>query len=254
MRVVPVPCLSDNYAYLVARPGASEALVIDPSEADSVARALAHEGLDPVAILVTHHHHDHVGGIEGLLERFGALSVYAHASDAGRVPAQSERVEEGRPFTVAGLEVRAIHVPGHTLGAVAYLVGDAVFTGDTLFVAGCGRLFEGTPDQMHASLTGKLARLPASTRVYCGHEYAAQNLRFAAELEPDSAAVRDKAAEVADRRGRGEPTVPSTIGEELATNPFLRAGAAAIRARFPAAASDAEAFAANRAAKDEVKG
>ena len=253
MRVVTVPCLSDNYAYLVGRDGASEAIVIDPSESEPVIRALEHEGLTLAAILATHHHHDHVGGIEGLRERFGALSVYAHASDEGRIPAQSERVEEGKPFTVAGLEVRALHVPGHTLGAVAYLVGDAVFTGDTLFVGGCGRLFEGTPAEMHASLTGKLARLPAATKVYCGHEYTASNLRFAAAMEPDSDAVRAKAARVAVRRARGEPTVPSTIGEELATNPFLRAGSDAIRARFPAAASEVEVFAAVRAAKDSFR-
>ena len=250
MRVLPIPCLSDNYAYLVAGAGSSEALVIDPSEADPVLRALEHEGLDLAAILVTHHHHDHVGGIEALRERFGAIPVYAHTSDFGRVPGQSERVEEGHPFTTAGLDVRALHVPGHTLGAVAYLIGDAVFTGDTLFVAGCGRIFEGTAEQMHASLSLKLARLPASTRLYCGHEYTAANLRFAQAVEPDNAAVREKAEDVARRRARGEPTASSTLGEELETNPFLRSAASAIRARFPAAASEAEVFAALRAEKD----
>jgi hydroxyacylglutathione hydrolase len=254
MRVVPVPCLSDNYAYVVARAGSPDAIVIDPSEAEPVARALAHEGLELTAILATHHHHDHVGGVEALRARFGAVAVYAHASDAGRVPGQSERVEDGRRFTVAGLEVLPLHVPGHTRGAVAYVVGDAVFTGDTLFVAGCGRLFEGTADDLHASLNGKLARLPITTRVYCGHEYTAANLRFAAAMEPESEPVREKAARVEALRAKGEPTVPSTIADELETNPFLRVGSAALRARFPEAASDAERFAAVRRAKDAFRG
>lgn len=254
MRVVTVPCLSDNYAYVVTRAGSTEALVIDPSEAAPVARALAHEGLDLTAILATHHHHDHVGGIEELRARFGAVAVYAHASDAGRVPGQTERVEDGRRFTVAGLEVLPLHVPGHTLGAVAYVIGDAVFTGDTLFVAGCGRLFEGTAEQMNASLNGKLARLAPSTRVYCGHEYTAANLRFAAAMEPANDEVRAKAERVAALRAAGAATVPSTIGEELATNPFLRVGSAAIRARFPAAAGEAEVFGAVRREKDGFQG
>lgn len=254
MRVVAVPCLSDNYAYLVVPAGSTEAVVIDPSEAAPVARALAHEGLDLAAILATHHHHDHVGGIEELRARFGAVAVYAHASDAGRVPGQTDRVEDGRRFTAAGLEALPLHVPGHTLGAVAYVIEDAVFTGDTLFVAGCGRLFEGTAEQMHASLNGKLARLPVETAVYCGHEYTAANLRFAAAMEPGNEAVREKVARVAELRAGGAPTVPSTIGEELATNPFLRVGSAEIRARFPEATTDVEVLAAVRRAKDSFRG
>lgn len=250
MRVVPIPCLTDNYAYLVAKGGSTAAIVIDPSEVGRIERALESDGLDLAAILVTHHHHDHVGAIADLRERFGAVPVYAHTSDFGRVPGQTEGVEEGRPFTLAGLEVRPLHVPGHTLGAVAYLIGDAVFTGDTLFVAGCGRLFEGTPEQMHASLSGKLAKLPPSTRVYCGHEYTAANLAFAAAMEPENVGVREKSVLVQAKRARAEPTVPSTIGEELATNPFLRAGQPALRARFPAATTEVEVFAATRAAKD----
>jgi hydroxyacylglutathione hydrolase len=250
MHVIPVPCLADNYAYLVVDERSREALVVDPSETEPVVRALDHEGLELVAILATHHHHDHVGGIEGLRARLGAVPVYAHASDAGRVPEQTEHVEEGLPFTVGPLEVRALHVPGHTLGAVTYLVGDAAFTGDTLFVAGCGRLFEGTPAMMHASLAGKLARLPGSTRVYCGHEYTAANLRFAAHVEPGNQAVHEKAEAVRAKRARGEATVPSTIAEELATNPFLRCGEPGIAGRYPGAASEAEVFAAVRADKD----
>ena len=252
MRVLPVPCLDDNYAYLVAPEGAADAVVIDPSEPAPVLAALAREGLRLVAILATHHHHDHVGGIAGLCAALGPLPVYAHASDVGRVPEQTERVEEGQAFTIAGLTFHPLHVPGHTTGAVAYHVEDAVFTGDTLFVAGCGRLFEGTAAMMHASLSGKLAQLPAATRVYCGHEYTASNLRFARYAEPDNAAAEAALARANEKRARGEPTVPSTIGDELATNPFLRCDGAAIRARFPGATA-AEVFAAVRKAKDTFR-
>src|SRR5271165_7103355 len=156
MRVIPVPCLSDNYAYLVTADGARDAFVVDPSESAPVVAALEQTGLHLVAIVNTHHHPDHVGGNEGLIAKLGPMPVYAHASDEGRVPAQTERVEEGKGFDVAGLHLDPLHVPGHTTGAVAYVVDGGVFTGDTLFVAGCGRLFEGTPAMMHRSLSEKL--------------------------------------------------------------------------------------------------
>jgi hydroxyacylglutathione hydrolase len=252
MRVIPVPCLSDNYAYLVARDGSDEAIVIDPSESEPVIAALDREKLRLVAIVNTHHHPDHVGGNEGLRARYGALPVYAHGSDEGRVPAQTEHVEEGKRFTVAGLELDPLHVPGHTTGAVAYVIDGAVFTGDTLFVAGCGRLFEGTPAMMHHSLSDKLGRLPADTRVYCGHEYTVSNLRFAVHAEPDNQAARDKLTRAQSTRERGEPTVPSTIGEELATNPFLRSESPSIAAKFPGA-TPVDVFAAVRKAKDTFR-
>lgn len=240
VRVIPVPCLSDNYAYLVAPEGARQAIVIDPSEAEPVLEALAGEGLELAAILNTHHHYDHVGGNERLREELGPVPVYAHESDRGRVPAQTDDVAEGRTFEVAGMSFRPLHVPGHTLGAVSYVTDGAVFTGDTLFVAGCGRLFEGTPEQMHSSLSGKLAKLPPETRVYCGHEYTLTNLRFAATVEPANDAIREKLARATSARERGEPTVPSTIAEELQTNPFLRC-------------ADAKALAAVRSAKDAFR-
>ncbi len=252
MRVIPVPCLSDNYAYLVTAEGSSDAFVVDPSEADPVIAAIEREQLHLVAIVNTHHHHDHVGGNEALRARYGALPVYAHESDEGRVPAQTERVKEGHRFFVAGLELDPLHVPGHTTGAVAYCVEGGVFTGDTLFVAGCGRLFEGTPEMMHRSLSEKLGRLPPETRVYCGHEYTVSNLRFAAHAEPDNRAVADKQGRAKAQREQGEPTVPSTIGEELATNPFMRAAEPSLASRFPGA-NVVEVFAAVRKAKDSFR-
>ena len=257
MRVIPVSCLQDNYAYLVGADGSAAlggphtpAVVVDPSEAGPVVAALEQHGLTLAAILCTHHHWDHVGGNEELAGRFG-VPVYAHVSDRGRVPGQTEDVEEGRPFEVAGLRVEALHVPGHTTGAVAYCIGDAVFTGDTLFLAGCGRLFEGTPAMMATSLD-KLARLPATTRVFCGHEYTTSNLRFAAAVEPDNAAVAARARAAEAARSRAEPTVPGTIADELATNPFLRTAEPAVAGYAKAApgAPRADVFAAVRAAKD----
>jgi hydroxyacylglutathione hydrolase len=252
MRVIPVPCLSDNYAYLVHAEDSRDAFVVDPSEAQPVIAALTQNNLRLVAILNTHHHHDHVGGNEDLLAACGAVPVYAHASDQGRVPAQTVGVEEGQSFHAAGFAVDVLHVPGHTLGAVAYVVDGAVFTGDTLFVGGCGRLFEGTPAQMHESLSGKLGRLPPATRVYCGHEYTVSNLRFAVDAEPDNRAAADKLARAKATRERGEPTVPSTIADELATNPFLRCDAPTLSARFPGADA-AAVLGAVRKAKDSFR-
>lgn len=252
MRVLPVPCLSDNYAYLVTAGGA-DAIVVDPSEAEPVIAALEREGLHLVAILNTHHHYDHVGGNEALLQRFGKMPVFAHESDRGRVPAQTDDVQEGRTIEVAGLTFEALHVPGHTTGAVAYVGHGAVFTGDTLFVAGCGRLFEGTPAMMYTSLCEKLAKLPPETRVYCGHEYTASNLRFAQHVEPGNTAVKDKLARVTAMRERGEATVPSTIADELATNPFLRVTEATVKSGFPGETA-ADVLGAVRLAKDNFKG
>lgn len=252
MRVLPVPCLSDNYAYLVVQDGHTEAVVIDPSEGAPVLAVLAREGLRLAAIVNTHHHHDHVGGNQELVQALGPVPVYAHKSDVGRVPEQTVKVEEDQRFTVAGLEFRPLHVPGHTLGAVAYVVEDAVFTGDTLFVAGCGRLFEGTPAQMASSLSGKLGKLPPATKVYCGHEYTVSNLRFAAFAEPDNQAVTDKLEWAQGKRENGEVTVPSTIAEELETNRFLRCERAGIHKHFPGT-NAVETFAAVRRAKDSFR-
>lgn len=267
MRIVTVPCLADNYCYLVIDEATRRAVVIDPGEAAPVIAALAREGVALGAVWATHHHPDHVGGTRELLARAGGgrVDVVAHATDktATRVPAQTHAVEDGEQVTMDGVTAQVIYNPGHTLGAISYWLRDAdggagaVFTGDTLFGGGCGRVFEGTAPMMHASLH-ELAALPGATRVYFGHEYTASNLRFAAAVEPASAAIAARAETVAGARARGEPTTPSTLSEEHATNPFLRTADAAVRAaaatRDPAAATDpVVAFAALRQWKNDFK-
>jgi hydroxyacylglutathione hydrolase len=256
MRTVAIPCLKDNYAYLVVD-DAGEAVIVDASEAAPVREAIRREGVRARAIWSTHHHWDHVGGNEELAREMG-LEIVGHASDAGRLPGLSHRVEMNDVVRVGSIEARCIHIPGHTLGAVAYFIDSGVeplvFTGDTLFCSGCGRLFEGTPAQMHASL-GRLLELPGDTRVYCGHEYTESNLRFAAHCEPanpDVAHARERAAML---RAEGKPTVGTTLDDERRCNPFLRVHSADLRAtlHIAAGADDVAAFAVIRAAKDSFR-
>ncbi|WP_428261098.1 hydroxyacylglutathione hydrolase [Haliangium sp.] len=230
MRIVAVPCLRDNYAYLVVCEATNQAAVVDPSEAAPVLAAVEREQVELAAIWNTHHHWDHIGGNEALVAAHPGLTVVAHSSDKGRVPGQTRFVDHGDEVTLGQeLAARIIFNPGHTSGAISYYLAEhkAVFTGDTLFLAGCGRLFEGTPAQMHESLS-RLAALPGDTRVYCGHEYTASNLRFAAAVEPDNEAVRARASQVESIRAEGRPSVPGTMAAELATNPFLRVSAAEV--------------------------
>jgi hydroxyacylglutathione hydrolase len=252
-RVVPVPCLRDNYAYLVHAEGETACVVIDPSEAGPVAAALAREGLTPKAVFATHHHLDHVGGIADISAEFGPIEVVASRVDGAKIAGVTRRIDDGERLAIAGLATEAIAVPGHTMGAIAFVIGDAVFTGDTLFVGGCGRLFEGSPAELHASLTERLGSLPPATRVYCGHEYTAANARFALDVDPScepAARLLERALAAASR---GEPTVPSTIADELAHNPFLRPLAPAHVARF-GERDPVRAFAALRSAKDTFRG
>lgn len=206
------------------------AAVVDPGDAAPVEARLAADGVELTAIIATHHHGDHVGGIPALL-RGRDIPVFAPAGE--RVAGAMRRVAEGDRFELPGIGVglRVLDIPGHTAGHVAYVADGPrwLFCGDTLFAAGCGRLFEGTPEQMWSSLS-KLAALPAATEVYCGHEYTLANLRFAAAVEPDNAEIASRSARERAKRERGEPTLPTTIGDELATNPFLRAHLAALAA------------------------
>jgi hydroxyacylglutathione hydrolase len=221
MEIHIVPCLSDNYAYVLVHAGA--AVVVDPSESAPVKAAIANLGVSLVGIWATHHHHDHVGGIADLVHENAGLEVIASAYDAERkrVPGQTRAVSEGEPLWFGSHRVRVMEVPGHTLGAVAYLVDGALFSGDTLFGAGCGRLFEGTPETMVASL-GALRALPGDTKLYCGHEYTEKNLAFARKMEPGNADVTARQQKVAELRRAGQPSLPSTIAEECRTNPLLR--------------------------------
>jgi hydroxyacylglutathione hydrolase len=253
MEIHAVPCLSDNYAYIIASGGS--AVVVDPSEAAPVQAALDKRSLALVGIWATHHHHDHVGGIAELVEHHAGLEVVGSAYDAehGRIPGLTRSVADGEALWFGSHRARVIDVPGHTLGAVAFVIEGAVFSGDTLFGAGCGRLFEGTPAVMVSSLE-KLRGLPGETQLYCGHEYTVKNLGFAAQIEPGNPAVAERGKRVAALRQAGKPSVPSTIEEERATNPLLRWDAPAVvqKARELGAASGdgVEVFAALRRARD----
>lgn len=258
MRVVPVNQLADNYAYLVIDETSASAAVVDVAEAESVLAAAAREGVKLVAILSTHHHFDHVGGNDDLLAALpkGSVEVFGFEGDRERIPGITTGLQDGEAFQVGGLKGSAIYIPAHTRGHLAYhFEGEGVvFTGDTLFAGGCGRLFEGDAPQMMASLS-RLAALPDQTQVYCGHEYTASNLKFASELEPSNKALIQRRAEVAELRAADKPTVPTTIAIEKATNPFLRSSspelAASVREREPGTGADAESvFAATRRLKD----
>lgn len=231
LTVTLVPCYSDNYAYLLSRPGSSEAMVVDGCEAGPIMAAL--DGRRLTAILATHHHLDHIGGHEQLLAHFPSLKIFGHAQELSsqRIFGQTHGLSDGEDRQIEGERVVALHVPGHTLTAVAYYFPDAemVFTGDTLFGAGCGRLFEGTPPQMFQSLR-RLATLPAQTLVYSGHEYLAKNLGFARHIEPDSEAIRARQKDCEHKRSAGLPCEPSTIALERATNPFLRSEEPSVQA------------------------
>ncbi len=229
MDIQGLRAFEDNYIWLL-RDGRRIA-VVDPGDAASVLRYLADENVSLAAILLTHHHGDHTGGVADLIARH-PVPVYGPAGEA--IAGITHPLREGDTVELPGFQkLRVIDVPGHTRGHIAYYgaAGDlgVLFCGDTLFACGCGRLFEGTADQMWSSL-GKLAVLPGKTRVYCAHEYTQSNIRFALAVEPGNAALQARAAQVARLRGVAQPTVPFTLAEELATNPFLRGAQAEVAA------------------------
>lgn len=245
MQIIPVPCLSDNYAYLVVRDG--RAAVVDPSETDPVLVAIEKAGVELSEIWLTHHHWDHVGGIEGLVDKCRIEAVRGSVYDEthSRIPRQTNALSDGDQFEFGGAAVDIMEIPGHTLGAIAYVIEGNLFSGDTLFIAGCGRVFEGTMEMMSTSLT-KLRELPSETLVWCGHEYTVNNLRFAKTVEPDNAEIDRALAEATTVRSRGGHTVPGRIAHELGTNPFFRFDDPVIANGKDAVAS----FAAIREAKD----
>ena len=211
-----IPAFKDNYIWLLRRD--RRAVVVDPGDAGPVIARLEADGLTLEGILITHHHADHQGGVAELQTRYGA-QVFAPAAES--ITGCTHPLAGGERIEVLGCSVHVMAVPGHTAGHIAYLAGDRLFCGDTLFGAGCGRLFEGTPAQMAASLAA-IAALPAATRIHCAHEYTEVNLRFALAVEPGNPAVRERVTRVAELRSAGLPSLPSTLAEELATNPFLR--------------------------------
>lgn len=231
LHIEPVKAFNDNYLWVFHEEGATQACVVDPGDAAPVLAYLDQAGLELAAILVTHHHGDHIGGVDTLLRHF-PVPVYGPANP--RIPQVTQVVAEGDCVRVLNHEFRVLAVPGHTVEHIAYVstrratsAGPALFCGDTLFAAGCGRMFEGNPPMMHASLR-KLAALPADTQVYCAHEYTLSNLRFAAAVMPGNPDVEARIQHDSARRERGEPTVPSSIGLELLTNPFLRSAEPAV--------------------------
>jgi hydroxyacylglutathione hydrolase len=245
------PCLMDNYGYLIHDAGSGLTATIDTPEVGPIQRALEEKGWQLTHILNTHHHQDHAGGNLDLKKRWGCTIVGPKA-DADRIPGIDVALGDGDVFHFGSVDAKIFDVPGHTRGHIAYWFESehVVFVGDTLFALGCGRLFEGTPEQMWASLL-KLRRLPDDTRVYCAHEYTQSNARFAVTVEPNNAALLRRAKEIDELRARGVPTVPSTIGLEKATNPFLRPESADLQRTLGMVGGDpVSVFAETRRRKD----
>ncbi|HEY8014377.1 MAG TPA: hydroxyacylglutathione hydrolase [Dongiaceae bacterium] len=254
MQIALVPLLTDNYGYLLHDPASGATAIVDPSEAGPVLAAAEARGWRLSHILNTHHHADHSGGNLGLKQATAAV-VVGPAPDRARIPGIDIALDEGGRFRLGDAEAEILFIPGHTKGHIAFhFRGErALFCGDTLFSLGCGRMFEGTAPMMWASLD-KLRRLPAETRVFCGHEYTAANARFAVSIDPDNQALRRREREIAELRAQNRPTIPSTMGEERTANPFLRADDPALAAAVGLPdAPPAEVFGEIRRRKDNFR-
>ncbi|KAG6663858.1 hypothetical protein CIPAW_02G051900 [Carya illinoinensis] len=247
-----VPCLKDNYAYLLHDVDTDTVGAVDPSEAIPIIDALRRRNQNLTYILNTHHHYDHTGGNAELKERYGA-KVIGSAIDRDRIPGIDIILNDGDKWMFAGHEVLVMETPGHTRGHISfYFPGSgAIFTGDTLFSLSCGKLFEGTPEQMLSSLQ-KILSLPDETNIYCGHEYTLSNSKFALSIEPQNEALKSYAAHVAHLRSKGLPTIPTTLSIEKSCNPFLRTSSMEIRRSLNISdtADDAEALRVIRQSKD----
>ena len=254
LEIVTIPCRSDNYAYLLRDTATGRVGLVDAPEAEPIRMELARRGWGLYLILITHHHDDHIAGVDALRGEFGAAVVGA-AADRARLPALDKAVADGDRVALGESAGTVFEVPGHTIGHVAYHfpASHALFSADSLMVMGCGRLFEGTAEQMWRSLA-RLAALPPETLVYSGHEYAESNLRFALSVDGENPALRARAEEIAALRARGEATVPARLDLEIATNPFLRARDPGMKARLGlAGAPDAAVFAEIRRRKNAFR-
>lgn len=252
LQIELIPCLKDNYAYLLFDESTGTVGVVDPSESGPVIDVLSRMSRDLTFILNTHHHYDHTGGNTDLKAKYGA-KVIGSGNDRERIPGIDVTLNDGDKWMFAGYEVRVIETPGHTRGHISFYfpTAGAIFTGDTLFSLSCGKLFEGTPEEMLASLR-KITSLPDDTSVYCGHEYTSNNAKFAVHVEPSNQDLRHYADQVTQMRNNGLPTIPTCIKRERECNPFLRTSSPEIRKilNIPSSASDAEALGAIRKAKD----
>lgn len=227
MKVHHIPCLEDNYSYLIIDDGTKEAAVVDPVEPEKVLKVADEHGAAIKLVLTTHHHWDHASGNDKIKQLVPGIKVYGGSID--NVRGCTDKVENGDKIQLGNdTSILALHTPCHTKGHISYYVtakeaeDPAVFTGDTLFIAGCGKFFEGTAEQMYQSLCVTLGSLPKPTRVYCGHEYTVKNLQFALTVEPDNVKIQQKFSWAQDQQQKGLPTIPSTIGDEMETNPFMR--------------------------------
>jgi len=255
MRVKILPALSDNYMYLLVDNKTNQAAIVDPVEPDTVMRAVEEEGVELTTVLTTHHHWDHAGGNKEIVKRMPGLNVLGGDD---RIDGLTKHVKHGDQFKMGDVEISCLFTPCHTTGHICYYVTQdndrIVFTGDTLFLGGCGRFFEGTAEMMYRAMVEILSLLPGDTKVYCGHEYSLQNLAYAAHVEPSNEVVLDKISWCKEMRGSDppQPTVPSTIAEEKLLNPFMRVREAPVQSH--AGQSDPiETMRALRAEKDHFK-